>query len=32
MHKFHFGNLPENVNCAFTPVNILHCPSASKGV
>ena len=25
MHKFHSGNLPDNFNHLFTPVNQVHC-------
>ena len=34
MHKFHSGNLPDNFNHLFTPVNQVHChatPSATRG-
>ena len=34
MHKFHSGNLPDNFNCLFTPVNQVHCHamcSATRG-
>jgi len=34
MHKFHSGNLPDNINHLFTPVNQVHCHatrSATRG-
>ena len=34
MHKFHSGNLPDNFNHLFTPVNQVHCHatcSATRG-
>jgi len=34
MHKFHYGNLPDNFNRFFTPLNQVHCHatcSATRG-